>query len=149
MNQLAISLHSASTQPRPDKGKCHLHPKATKSRPLQITPPKDQPHALTKVYKDCTDRISKLWPKPIQIPVDLDDPRVAHLGPLSKPTRLLAQEEEFGYFKNWEPYNPEDWEPYYFEAFKEWETYPPLPTRHHQSSTLYPSSYQSYHATFI
>lgn len=113
-------------QPRPDKGKGHLHPEVTRSRSLQILAAKDRTHALTKIYKDCRDRISELQPKPIPIPVDLDDPRVAHLGLLPKPTCLPTQ-EEVSDSKDWEPYHIEDWEPYHYEAFGEWETYAPPP----------------------
>lgn len=67
-NQPAIYLDRTPTQTRPDKGKSHLHPEVTKSWPVQISPPKDQPYALTKAYKDCRDCISELQPKPIQIP---------------------------------------------------------------------------------
>ncbi|CAL9025513.1 unnamed protein product [Prunus brigantina] len=88
-NQQVVSRHSAPTQFRPDKGKGHLHPKATKSWLLHISPSRDRPHAPTKIYKDCRDRISELRPKPIPIPIDLDDPRVAHLT-----------------FEEWETYLP-------------------------------------------
>ncbi|KAI5313652.1 hypothetical protein L3X38_042828 [Prunus dulcis] len=64
----------------PDKGKGILYSKATKSQPLEISPPRDRPHTPRKIYKDCVDCISKLWLEPIQILVDLDDPCVCSVG---------------------------------------------------------------------
>lgn len=59
--------------------------------------------------------------KHISIPVDLDDPHVAHLGPPLKPQRLRV-EEHVGYSNKWELYNPEYWEPYHLEPFTRLES---------------------------
>ncbi|CAL2241801.1 unnamed protein product [Prunus armeniaca] len=95
----------------------------------------DQLHTLTKIYRNCRDYFSKLLPKLIPIPVDLDGPRVDHLSLLPKSTRLPTQ-EEVGYSNDWEPYHPKDWEPYHSEAFEEWKTYPLPPNQQNKSSTL-------------
>ncbi|CAL9011788.1 unnamed protein product [Prunus brigantina] len=79
-----------------DKGKGLLHLETTKSSPLQISLPKDQPHAPTEVYKNCRDRIHELRPRLILVSVDLDDPRVAHLGPPPKLQHLFAPKEFIG-----------------------------------------------------
>ncbi|VVA28308.1 PREDICTED: LOC109947995 [Prunus dulcis] len=87
-----VSHHSAPIQSRPDKGKGYLLPEATKSLLLYISPPRDRPQAPIKIYKDYRDCILELRLKPIPIPIHLNDPRVAHLGPLPKPTCLPTQE---------------------------------------------------------
>ncbi|CAL8998304.1 unnamed protein product [Prunus brigantina] len=87
---------------------------------------------------------------PVIVPqpsLDLDDPRVAHLGPLPKPTRLPTQEGVRD-SDDWEPYHLKDWEPYHSEAFEEWKTYPPSPTQQNKSSApRCPPSHRSCHET--
>ncbi|KAL6269602.1 hypothetical protein ACE6H2_026513 [Prunus campanulata] len=113
LNQPLTSHHSAHIQTRPDKGKGHLHPEVAKSKFLHVPPPKDQPNAPAKVYRDY----------PIQINVDLHNPKVTQLGPLPKPTRT-ATTDEVGDSDDWEPYNPEDWETHCSEDFEGWQDYP-------------------------
>ncbi|CAL2259689.1 unnamed protein product [Prunus armeniaca] len=119
------SRHSALVQSRLSKGKGPFHLETTKSQLLHISPLKDRPHELMKVYRDCKDLLLDRQQDPIPIPVNLKDPRVAHLGPPPKPTHLPAGEGA-GDSDNWEHYHPDGWESYHNEAFKEWETYSTL-----------------------
>ncbi|CAL8995975.1 unnamed protein product, partial [Prunus brigantina] len=112
------SHHSPLIQPRTSKGKGPLHPKTTKSRALRISPPRDRPHEPTKVYKDCGDLILDRRGKPIHISVDLQDPKVTHLGPPEKPTQLPPR-EGLGDSENWGRDYLEDYESYHAEAFEE------------------------------
>ncbi|CAL9019077.1 unnamed protein product [Prunus brigantina] len=90
----------------------------TKSRHLRISPPRDRPHEPTKVYRDCRDRILDRQGKPIHISVDLQDPKVTHLGPPEKPTQLPPG-EGLGDSENWGQDYLEDYESYHTEAFEE------------------------------
>ncbi|CAL9020583.1 unnamed protein product, partial [Prunus brigantina] len=80
-NQPEHSHHGPPIQPGPSKGKGPLHPEATRSRFLCISPPRNRPHEPTKVYRDCREHILDRQGRPILIPVDLQDPKVTHLGP--------------------------------------------------------------------
>ncbi|CAL9012339.1 unnamed protein product [Prunus brigantina] len=110
------SHHSPPIQPRTSKGKGPLHLETTKSRPLRISPPRDRPHEPTKVYRDCRDRILDRQGRPIHISVDLQDPKVTHLGPPEKPTQLPPG-EGLG--------DSENWGQDYLEDYKSYHTRPP------------------------
>ncbi|KAI5310944.1 hypothetical protein L3X38_045467, partial [Prunus dulcis] len=110
-------------QSRLRKGKDHLHPELTQSRLLCIPPPKDRPHEPVRIYQDCRDRISDRQPGPIPIPVNLEDPRVTHLGPSPGPVRV-PDEEGVGDSDSWEFYNSEAWPTYHTEALEDWEHSP-------------------------
>ncbi|CAL8992708.1 unnamed protein product [Prunus brigantina] len=84
-SQPVPSHHSAPVQSRLDKGKGPLYPETTKSQLLHISPLKDRPHESMKVYKD---RLLDRQTEAIPISIKPKDPRVAHLGPPSKPTHL-------------------------------------------------------------
>ncbi|CAL2239911.1 unnamed protein product [Prunus armeniaca] len=116
------SQREAPVQPRLDKGKGPLYPKTTKPRLLHISPPKDRPHELVKVYKDCRDRILDRQTDAIPISVKLKDPRVEHLGPPPKPNHLPVGEGA-GDSENWGQYYSEDYESYHIEALEEHEPY--------------------------
>ncbi|CAL2278418.1 unnamed protein product [Prunus armeniaca] len=121
-NQPVHSHHSAPVQYRLSKGKGPLHPETTKSWLLHISPRKDRLHELVKIYKDCRDRLLDRQTDLIPIPINLKDPRVAHLGPPLKPTHLPVGEGA-GDLYNWESYHLDDWESYHTEVFEEWEPY--------------------------
>ncbi|CAL9028481.1 unnamed protein product, partial [Prunus brigantina] len=106
------SHHSPPIQPRTSKGKGPLHLETTKSRPLRISPPRDRPHEPTKVYRDCRDRILDRQGRPIHISVDLQDPKVTHLGPPEKPTQLPPG-EGLGDSENWGQDYLEDYKSYH------------------------------------
>ncbi|CAL2255482.1 unnamed protein product [Prunus armeniaca] len=117
-NQPEHSHHSVPIQPRPSKGKGPLHPETTKSRLLHISPPRNRPYEPTKVYRDCKDRILDRQTEPPLIPVNLQDPKVTHLGPPPKPTQLPPG-EGIGDSENWGQDYLEDYESYHTEAFEE------------------------------
>ncbi|XP_034197747.1 uncharacterized protein LOC117613223 [Prunus dulcis] len=110
---------SRNTQPE----LTHLHPELTQSRLLCIPPPKDRPHEPVRIYQDCRDRISDRQPRPIPIPVNLEDPRVTHLGPSSGPVHV-PDEKGVGDSDSWEFYNSEAWPTYHTEALEDWEHSP-------------------------
>ncbi|CAL2239271.1 unnamed protein product [Prunus armeniaca] len=99
-NQPVPSHHSARIQPSLSKGKGPLHPETTKLRLLSISSSRDRPHEPVKVYRDCRDRILDRQPDPVPIPVNLQDPKMTHLGPRPKPTHLSAGEGAYD-SKNW------------------------------------------------
>ncbi|KAI5311313.1 hypothetical protein L3X38_000091 [Prunus dulcis] len=119
-NQPAHSSHSSPAQSRLRKGKDHLHPEQPPSRPLCVPPPKDRPHEPVRIYQDCRDRISDRQPRPIPIPVNLEDPRVAHLGPSPAPVRV-PNGEGVGDSDSWEFYNSENWPTRHTETLEDWE----------------------------
>ncbi|XP_020417977.1 uncharacterized protein LOC109948691 [Prunus persica] len=122
-NQPVHSSHSAPAQSTLRKDKDHLHPKLTQSRLLCVPPPKDRPHEPVRIYQDCRDRISDRQPGPIPIPVNLEDPRVTHMGPSPGPVRI-PDEEGVGDSDSWEFYNSEAWPTYHTEAREDWEHSP-------------------------
>ncbi|CAL9005335.1 unnamed protein product, partial [Prunus brigantina] len=117
-NQLEHSHHGPPTQPGPSKGKGPLHPEATRSRFLRISPPRNRPHEPTKVYRDCREHILDRHGRPILIPVDLQDPKVTHLGPPQRPTQLPPGEGIVD-SDNWEQDYSEDQESYHTETFED------------------------------
>ncbi|CAL2248236.1 unnamed protein product [Prunus armeniaca] len=132
-NQPEHSHHNVPTQPRPSKGKGPLYPETTKSRLLRISPPRNRPHEPTKVYRDCRDRILDRQTEPHLISVNLQDPKMKHLGPPPKPTQLPLG-EGIGDSENWGQGYSEDYESYHTEAFEEFypahghpHTRPPAP----------------------
>ncbi|CAL2225248.1 unnamed protein product [Prunus armeniaca] len=132
-NQPEHSHHNVPTQPRPSKGKGPLYPDTTKSRLLHISPPRNRPHEPTKVYRDCRDRILDRQTEPHLISVNLQDPKMKHLGPPPKPTQLPL-EEGIGDSENWGQGYSENYESYHTEAFEEFypahghpHTRPPAP----------------------
>ncbi|CAL2260017.1 unnamed protein product [Prunus armeniaca] len=132
-NQPEHSHHNVPTQPRPSKGKGPLYPETTKSQLLRISPPRNRPHEPTKVYRDCRDRILDRQTEPHLISVNLQDPKMKHLGPPPKPTQLPLG-EGIGDSENWGQGYSEDYESYHTEAFEEFypahghpHTRPPAP----------------------
>ncbi|CAL9011061.1 unnamed protein product, partial [Prunus brigantina] len=117
-NQPEHSHHGPPIQPGPSKGKGPLHPETTRSRFLHISPPRNRPHEPTKVYRDCKDLILDRQGRPILIPVDLQDPKVIHLGPPQKPTQLPPG-EGIGDSDNWGRDYSEDLDSYHTETFEE------------------------------
>ncbi|KAI5311162.1 hypothetical protein L3X38_045495 [Prunus dulcis] len=117
------SSHSSPAQSRLRKGKDHLHPEQPTSRPLCVPPPKDRPHEPVRIYQDCRDRISDRQPRPIPIPVNLEDPRVTHLGPSPAPVRVPIG-EGVGDSGSWEFYNSETWPTHHAETLEDWEHSP-------------------------
>ncbi|CAL9001539.1 unnamed protein product, partial [Prunus brigantina] len=132
-NQPEHSHHGPPIQPGPSKGKGPLHPEATRSRFLPISPPRNRPHEPTKVYRDCREHILDRQGRPILIPVDLKDPKVTHLGPPQKPTQLPPG-EGIGDSHNWEQDYSEDQESYHTETFE--DLYPAHGHPHTESPAL-------------
>ncbi|CAL9011954.1 unnamed protein product [Prunus brigantina] len=135
MSERYDHLHSQNVELEHDYRtlKRPLHPETTKSRFLRISPLRNRPHEPTKVYRDCRDRILDRQGRPILIPVDLQDPKVTHLGPPQKPTQLPPG-EGIGDSDNWGQDYSEDHESYHTETFEEFypshghpQTEPPAP----------------------
>ncbi|CAL8157151.1 unnamed protein product [Prunus armeniaca] len=117
-NQPEHSHHNVPTQLRPSKGKGPLYPEMTKSRLLRISPPRNRPHEPTKVYRDCRDRILDRQTEPPLISVNLQDPKMKHMGPPPRPTQLPLG-EGIGDSENWGQDYLEDYESYHTEASEE------------------------------
>ncbi|CAL8087963.1 unnamed protein product [Prunus armeniaca] len=76
----------------------------------------------TQHHTPCGDTSRRKPSADANLQAEPKDPRVAHLGPLPKPTHLPAG-KGVGDSDNWESYHPEDLESYHTEAFEEWEPY--------------------------